>query len=108
MQSPHLTTSGAAERVVVMGPQQAVAYAQVYARLDADHGVIHILSADAQIHYLTVPIGCTLVEWQDASPLRPQPWIPAFASGAFGAMGEQMERMLKEMGDAFGPGGSAP
>lgn len=104
MPAPHLTTSGPAERVVVMGPQQAVAYAQVYARLDAENSVIHIFSADAQIHYLTVPLGCTLVEWQDTSPLQPQPWMPAYASGAFGAMGEQMQRMMKEMGDAFGPG----
>lgn len=108
MPSLQLNTSGPAERVVVMGPQHAIAYQNVYAQMDAEHGVVHIFSADAQTHHLSVPLGCTMVEWQDAAALQPQPWIPTFGSGAFGAIGEQMERMLKDMGDAFGPGGSTP
>ena len=98
------TTSGPAFRVTVVAPQHAVAYEQVYAQLDAAHGVVHVLSADGRTHYLSVPIGCAVIEWQDAAALQPQPGIPAYAPGAFGRMGEQMQRMMDEMGGAFGQG----
>lgn len=98
------TTSGAAFRVTIIGPQQAEAYENVYAILDSEFGVVHVLSADRTIHYLTIPITSALVEWEDPAALGAQPRMPPFGPGAFQRLGEQVQRMAEGMGNAFGPG----
>ena len=98
------TVSGTAFRVTILGPQPAEAYERVHAQLDAAHGVVHVFSADAQTHYLTIPIGSALIEWQDPSALGALPRVPPFGPGAFERMGEQVQRMVEGMGRTFGPG----
>jgi hypothetical protein len=95
------TTSGPAFRVTILGKQHE-AYAGVYAKLDAEHGVVHVLSRDAQTHYLSIPINLALIEWQDPAPLEPQPRIDPFSAAAFDRMGEHAQRMAEGMSRAFG------
>jgi hypothetical protein len=101
---PDPTTAGPAFRVSVLGEQQSEAYEMVYVQLDAANCVVHVFSADAQIHYLTIPIQRVLVEWLDPSALEPQVRMPPFGAGAFERMGEQVQRMADGMGRALGQG----
>ena len=96
------TRAGPAFRVTLIGPQHAEAYANVYALIDPDHAVVHVLSADGQTHFLSIPIQHALIEWRDPAPLDPQPRIPPFGSGAFERLGEEIQRMTRGMGRAFG------
>jgi hypothetical protein len=96
------TTSGLAFRVSILGGQHE-AYEGVYAKLDPEHGVVHVLSRDAQIHYLSIPINLALIEWQDPAPLEPQPRIAPFGAAAFDRMSEHAQRMAEGMSRAFGP-----
>lgn len=98
------TQSGAAFRVSIIGPEQAEAYMNVHAALDAEHGVVHVYSSDAQTHYLTIPISSALIEWRDPSALQPQVRIPPFGPDAFEHLGEQMQRMAQGIGRGFGQG----
>ena len=91
--TPRPTTSGPAYRVTLMGPQQAEAYEKVFAVLDAEHGVVHVLDAETTTHYLTIPIASVLIEWEDPAVLQPQPRMPPFGAAAFERLGEQVQRM---------------
>jgi len=64
--------------------------------------VVHIFGPDAHTHHLTVPIGCTLIEWRDPSVLEPPPRLPPYGPGAFRQMGDELQRMTEEMGRTFG------
>lgn len=97
------TTAGLAFRVTLLG-HEAEAYEGVYALLDAQYPVVHVFSADAQTHYLTIPLASALIEWQDPTALQPLPRLPAFGPGAFDRLGEHVQRMAEGMGRAFGPG----
>ena len=97
--APSPTTAGPAFRVTLMGAQHAEAYEGVYADLDAQHGVVHVFSSDRQVHYLTIPLGSALIEWQDPAMLQPQPRLPAFGPGAFHRIGEQMQQMFEGFGE---------
>ncbi len=100
----NVKTSGPAFRVIVLGPQQAMVYEGIHVQFDPAHPVVHVLSADQQTHYLSVPVASAIVEWQDASALEPKPFVPSFGDGAFDQVGEQMQRMMNDMGRAFGQG----
>jgi hypothetical protein len=96
------TTSGPAFRVSILGEQHE-AYERVYAKLDPEHGVVHVLSRDAQIHYLSIPINLALIEWQDPAPLEPQLRVAPIGTAAFERIGEHAQRMAERMSRAFGP-----
>lgn len=95
------TTSGPAFRVTILGEQHE-AYEGVYAKIDADHGVVHVLSADALTHYLSIPINLALIEWHDPAALQPQPRVAPFSADAFQRMGEHVQRMAEGMSRSFG------
>src|SRR5687767_13420352 len=96
------TRAGPAFRVTIIAPQHAEAYGNVYAVIDPDHAVVHVLSADGQTHYLTIPIHHALIEWRDPTSLEPQPRIPPFGAGAFERLGKEVQKMAEGMGRAFG------
>ena len=95
------TISGPAFRVTILGEQHE-AYEGVYAKLDAEHGVVHVLSADAQTHYLSIPISLALIEWHDTAVLHPQLRIAPFGADAFQRMGEHAQGMAEGMSRTFG------
>ena len=94
-------TSGPAFRVTILGEQHE-AYEGVYAKLDAEHGVVHVLSADAQTHYLSIPVSVALIEWHDPAALQPQPRIAPFSPAAYQRMGEHAKRIAEGMSRTFG------
>jgi hypothetical protein len=102
--APRPTTSGPAFRVTFTGAESHEAYEDVYAHLDAEHGVVHVFAADRQTHFLTIPLASALIEWQDPSVLNPAPRFPAFGDASSSAMGDQMQQMIEQMGRAFGRG----
>jgi hypothetical protein len=96
------TRSGRAYRVSILGPAQVEAYSDLHVTLDSQHGVVHVFSADAQTHYLTIPIAHALIEWKDPAELQPQLRVPPFGAGAFEQVGEQMQRMIAGMRHGLG------
>lgn len=96
------STAGAAFRVSILGQEQTESYRDVHVAIDPENHVVHVFSADARTHYLTVPIASTLIEWRDPSPLGPQLRLPPFGAGAFEQIGEQMQEMLKGMRHGLG------
>lgn len=92
------TTSGPAFRVTIIGQQMAESYENVYVVLDPKGGMVHLLSADGQIHYLTIPQGSTLIEWADPSVLAPHPRVPPFGPGSFKRIQEGIGRMAEGLG----------
>jgi hypothetical protein len=96
------TTAGVAFRVTIIGPEQAEAYENVHAVLDDGRGVVHVFSADASTHYLTIPMGSALIEWRDPSALNPRPRLPPYGAGAYESFGEHIQKMAREIGGSFG------
>jgi hypothetical protein len=96
------TTSGPAFRVTMIGQQNAEAYEGVYAIIDEKSRFVHVLSADGQTHYLSIPVTSALIEWKDPQPLEPGLRVPTFQTDAFQKLGEQVQRMTEGMGRVFG------
>jgi hypothetical protein len=63
---------------------------------------VHVLSADGQTHYLSIPQNKALIEWKDPLPLNPGLRVPSFQADAFQKLGEQVQRMTEGMGRVFG------
>jgi hypothetical protein len=95
-------TEGRVFRVTLTHGDQFESYLGVYVRVDIGNGVVHIFSQDAQAHYLTIPLGHAIIEWQDPSALEPRPRTSPYGSKAFDAMEKQLETMTKAMSERFG------
>lgn len=101
--TPTPRTTGPAFRVIVLFPETPAVYERVFVQLDGEYGMVHVFSEDGQTHHLSIPAPAAIVEWEDASALRPHPFIPSFVPGAWEEMGAQMQQMMEGMGRAFGP-----
>ncbi|HEX8432941.1 MAG TPA: hypothetical protein VF625_16765 [Longimicrobium sp.] len=98
------TLSGPAFRVTILGQQYAEGYENVFAKIDPAHSAVHVFSADGETHYLTIPLNCALIEWQDPASLNPGPRISPMGAGAFARIDAQLTEMTKGMRNAFGKG----
>ena len=95
-------TEGHVFRVTLSHLTPPESYLGVYVRFDVESNLVHIFGPDSKTLYLTIPLGCVIVEWRDPAVLKPQPRTPPYAPATLEELEEQLRQFTGALGNRIG------